>query len=173
MNETWRRIIWQQFGAAIDALENAMRACPESLWGDRSKQPEFWYIVFHTLFWLDFYVLADPDRFKPPAPFGLEEMDPAGVLPDRVYSKDELLIYLEHDRRACREAIRDLTEEGATRRYRSGRKDLPYVEWLLYNMRHVQHHAGQLHLILRREIDSAPLWTTRARQDLDGSPAAS
>jgi hypothetical protein len=31
--ETWKVIIWQQFGAAIDMLENAIEACPDNLWG--------------------------------------------------------------------------------------------------------------------------------------------
>ncbi|GHO70942.1 hypothetical protein KSC_098340 [Ktedonobacter sp. SOSP1-52] len=29
---TFRTILWQQFGAAIDMLENALLACPASLW---------------------------------------------------------------------------------------------------------------------------------------------
>jgi hypothetical protein len=63
MDTTWRTIVWQQFGAAIDMLDNAVRACPDQLWSGRlwsdgSGRPEFsefWYIVFHTLFWLDLY----------------------------------------------------------------------------------------------------------------------
>lgn len=43
MDATSRDILWGQFGAAIDMLENAMRACPDELWGDRERQPEFWY----------------------------------------------------------------------------------------------------------------------------------
>jgi hypothetical protein len=34
MNVSWRTIIWQQFGAAIDMLDNALRACPDSRWRD-------------------------------------------------------------------------------------------------------------------------------------------
>jgi hypothetical protein len=105
MGTTWRSIIWQQYGAAIDMLENALIACPDEVWGDRSRRPEFWYVAYHTLFFLDFY-LSDSDRgFAPPAPFGLEELDPAGVLPERVYSKDELHTYLEHGRAKCRAVI--------------------------------------------------------------------
>ncbi|MCA1619686.1 MAG: hypothetical protein LC795_10330 [Acidobacteria bacterium] len=33
---------------------------------------------------------------------------------------------------------------------------------LLYNMRHVRHHAGRLNLMLRREIDAAPGWVCAA-----------
>jgi hypothetical protein len=32
MNISWRTIIWQQFGAAIDMLGNALRACPDHLY---------------------------------------------------------------------------------------------------------------------------------------------
>jgi hypothetical protein len=31
-------------------------------------------------------------------------------------------------------------------------------------MRHVQHGAAQLNLILRRETDSAPRWVSRVRE---------
>ncbi|PYS47569.1 MAG: DinB family protein, partial [Acidobacteria bacterium] len=32
MESNWKEIIWQQFGASIDMLENALVACPEELW---------------------------------------------------------------------------------------------------------------------------------------------
>jgi len=38
----------------------------------------------------------------------------------------------------------------------------------LYNLRHVQHHAAQLNLILRQTIDSAPPWVGRAKLALEG-----
>jgi hypothetical protein len=78
---TWNTILWQQFGAAIDMLENAMLACPEELWSDRSERPEFWYVVYHTLFFLDFYLVDSVEGFAPPAPVNLDELDPAGLLP--------------------------------------------------------------------------------------------
>jgi hypothetical protein len=39
---------------------------------------------------------------------------------------------------------------------------------LLYNMRHVQHHAAQLNLILRQTIDSAPGWVVLTKSSLSG-----
>ena len=82
MDVTWKGIIWQQFGASIDMLENALAACPDELWGDRSEQPEYWYLVFHTLFWLDLYLSGSAEGFSPPVPFTLDELDPAGVMPE-------------------------------------------------------------------------------------------
>ena len=33
MDEQWKTALWQQFGAAIDMLHNAIEACPDALWG--------------------------------------------------------------------------------------------------------------------------------------------
>ena len=163
MDDACKKIIWQQFGAAIGALEKAIEACPDERWSDRSKQPEFWYLAFHTLFWLDFYLSQPVDEFAPPSPFDLEELDPSGKLPPRAYTKDELLIYLAYGRDKCRAAIQKMTDARAETRYQFGRVDMTTAELLLYNMRHVQHHAAQLNLILRQTIDSAPGWVFRAK----------
>ena len=98
MDESIKLLIWGQFGAAIDMLERSMNACPDNLWGDRSRQPEFWYTAFHTLFFLDLYLSPSDQGFHPPAPFTLDEMDERGLLPDHVYSKEELLTYLQYGR---------------------------------------------------------------------------
>jgi hypothetical protein len=170
MDTTWKAIIWKQFGAAIDMLENALVACPEALWGDRSQQPEFWYVVYHTLFYLDFYLSDSVEGFAPPAPFTLDEMDPRGLMPERVYTKDELRNYLEHGRRKCRATIEAMTDEKTPQRCRSEWPDMSVGELLLDNMRHVQHHAAQLNLILRQKIDSAPGWVTTTEREESYGP---
>ncbi len=37
------------------------------------------------------------------------------------------------------------------------------VEMILYNIRHVQHHAAQLNLLLRQKTGSATPWVSKAR----------
>ena len=166
MDITLKEIIWQQFGAAIDMLENAIVACPNEVWGSRLELSEFWYLAFHTLFWLDFYLSESSEGFYPPAPFTLVELDPAGLLPERVYSKDELINYLEHGRRKCRVVINSMTEEKSDQHFVFESFDLNFTELLLYNMRHVQHHAAQLNLILRQKINSAPRWVRQSKTPL-------
>lgn len=167
MHSHWKDIVWGQFGAAIDSLERAMVACPERVWSDRSLKPEFWYITFHTLFWLDRY-LSDPlEGFAPPAPFTLDEFDPAGIIPERPYTKAELQTYLDHNRAKCRRMMEGLTEEKARER-RKWSIEGTVAELHLYNMRHVQHHTAQLNLILRQQIDSAPGWVSRTPIKLGG-----
>ena len=168
MDSTWKSITWRQFGAAIDMLENAIVACPDKVWGKRPGFWEFWYLAYHTLFFLDYYLSDPAEKFSPPTPFGLEELDPAGVLPPRVYTKAELTTYLEHGRAKCRAKIAALTEEKAHQHCGFERRDMTAAELLVYTMRHVQHHAAQLNLILRQKINSAPSWVGRAKTGLDG-----
>jgi hypothetical protein len=171
MDATLKSIVWSQFGAAIAMLENAIVECPESVWSDRTRKPEYWYVAYHTLFWLDFYLAESETDFVPPAPFTLGELDPEGTMPDRVYAKDELLRYLGHGREKCRRRIAAMTAELAHRRCAFRRRDISELELLLYNSRHVQHHAAQLYLILRQTTDSAPPWVSKA-PEVHGTGAA-
>lgn len=161
-----RNLVWRQFGASLDMLENAIVACPESVWGDRPGYHEFWYLAYHTLFFVDLYLSESEDGFKPPEPFGLEELDPAGLLPPRVYTKTELLTYLEFDRQKCRRVLQALTEERALTPCEALRPGLTFLELHLYNMRHVQHHTAQLNLLLRQKVDAAPKWVSKAKLPL-------
>jgi hypothetical protein len=163
-----REVLWRQFGATIDMLENALAACPDELWGDQERNPQYWYVVYHTLFFLDYYLSESVDGFAPPAPFTLSELDPSGILPDRVYTKAELKAYLEHGRAKCRAVIFGLTRESAFAPRRFGSVDGPLVEGLIYSLRHVQHHAAQLNLILRQEVDAAPTWVGKTSVPLSG-----
>lgn len=160
---TWRPILWQQFGASIEMLENAVSACPEELWADRSKKTPVWYLVFHTLFWLDLYLTGAEEGFAPPPPFTLDELEPEGKLPERPYTSAELQTYLEYCRLKCYETINTLTEEQAQRLCTFGWGEVSFAELLLYNMRHVQHGTAQLNLHLRQTVDSAPAWLSHTK----------
>ena len=155
-------ILWAQFGASINMLENAIKACPDKLWSDRTQQPELWYLVHHTIFWLDFYLTDSLNNFSSPKPFTLSELDPEGILPERVYTKEELLNYLEHGRKKCGRIIENLDYEKVNKHYKYGSVEMSFGELLIYNMRHVQHGAAQLNLILRQKTNSAPRWVKRS-----------
>ncbi len=167
MNTPWNTIIWHQFGAAIDMLDNAVRACPDSLWRDAimddpTDEPEFtqfWFIVYHTLFWLDLYLSgARRNEFAPPAPFI------NGALPDEPYAKEDLQAYLQHCREKCRATLEAMTDEKANQRYEfPWGRELSFAELQLYTMRHVQEHAAQLSLHLGRNGAGAELdWVSKA-----------
>lgn len=176
MNPALRGILWRQFGAAIDTLDNALAACPDALWtADLWPEPEpevgfaaFWYNGFHALFWLDLYLTGTVDGFQPPAPFTLDELDPAGLVPEQPYSRDALRAYLAHCRAKGKTTIENLTSEKAHVECAFPWGRVSFLELLLYNMRHVQEHASQLNLFLGQMTDSAPGWVKTARDTTAG-----
>jgi hypothetical protein len=170
LNSLTKSSLWQQFGAAIDMLENALLACPDGLWeealwdegAETNGFAQFWYLTYHTLFWLDLYLSGSEEGFSPPAPFTHFELDPAGVLPEEPYSKAALQTYLAHCRQRCRGTIEALTDARAAALCRFGWGEVPFQELLLYNLRHVQEHATQLSLFLGQRTGAAPGWVGRA-----------
>lgn len=164
MNNIWKRTIAEQLGATIDMLENAIVACPEKLWSDSSQKGEYWYIAYHTLFFLDLYLTGTLEGFSPPAPFTLSELDPAGIIPEQPYTKEELQNYLNHNRRKCQVTIEALTDERACEKCSfEWLKDVNRLDLIFTSIRHVQHHTAQLNLILRQQINSAPRWVFKAK----------
>ena len=123
-------------------------------------------MAYHTLFWLHFYLSDSIEGFAPPPPFTLSEFDAAGLLPDRVYSKDEIQTYLAYGRNKCRTGIETLTDEMAPQRCRLDWPEMSVAELLLYNMRHVQEHAAQLLLMIGQRVGSAPGWVSSEKRRL-------
>ncbi len=163
MDESLKEILWRQFGASIDMLKNAIALCPPECWANEKK---FWYNAYHCLFFLDYYLTLEPQNFSPPIPFSLSEFEDS--MPERIYTKTELLTYVQYCRKKCHDFIGGMTDEVAKSFWTnsSGTMSYPVIEILLYNMRHVQHHAGQLNLILRQEINNAPIWVYEAEDKL-------
>lgn len=175
----WADALWKQFGAAIDALDKAVQDCPDDLWTgglwkvhwespDAPDEAEFWYIAYHTIFWLDVYLSGEVEGFTPPTPFTLSEFDPAGALPDRTYTKEELRVYLAYTRQKCQSTLAALTEQTARRQITFGwmkSAGVGFFELQLYSMRHVQEHASQLHMFLGQHRDEEiKTWVARARE---------
>lgn len=153
-----KEMLWRQFGVAIDSFGDALRNCPDELWERQlwDDQPDqwvargfstFWYLCYHTLFWLDLYLTGAEEGFAPPAPFDLVEMYANETLP-RTYTREELIGYFEVCRRRCEDTIKSMSEVEANRECRFAWGDLPFAELLLYTLRHVQEHAAQLHLFI-------------------------
>lgn len=171
MDAYLKSAISQQFGATIDMLENVLHACPDHLWRVRlwddpqlPESSEFWYIIYHTLFWLDLYLSGSIEGFVPPTPFTLDELDPAGLLPERPYTKAELQTYLEHTRMKCRSTVEVLTDERARQVCKFSWGKVTFAGLLLDNMRHVQEHTAQLNMILGQRIRWSPKWVTNAEK---------
>lgn len=159
--------LWQQFGASIDMLMNAIEVCPESLYKTKKR---FFYTAYHVAIFLDYYLTVPPKDFEARLPFTIiekmeipeEALD--DVLPDEHYPKEQLLEYLKSCREKCHSVIMGIEENGNPRFIEDvevGKMDYSLIEILLYNLRHVQHHTAQLNTILRNEGHEPPKWVAR------------
>ena len=160
MNNTLKIELWKQFGAALDMLENALVKCPNTLWDDENK---FWYNAYHCLFFTDYDLTTDPENFHPPEPYTMSEMDPSGIMPERTYTKEELIAYLGHSREKVRKLI---MQDIADLRWNNGRRNYSMIEHLLHSMRHVQHHTGQLNMMLGKINHDLPIWVSQTKLEL-------
>ncbi len=168
MDINWRTSTWQQFGAAIDMLDDAINLCPDHLWTTVVwKDPEdvrygqFWFVAYHTLFWLDLFFTGSMDGFAPPPPFK------RGALPDQPYTKEQVQAYLNSCRRKCQATIEGMTDEQAQQRCVFEWMEPTFFELQLYSMRHVQEHAAQLNLLLGQHEIPGLDWVASARDKTD------
>ncbi len=171
MQGIWQEAIGHQFTTALDMLREAIDKCPDALWDDRTDGTPFWHIAYHTLFFADFY-LSDTDKDFVPQGFHVEHYhflpgdygEWGGVVgtPDEAYSRAQLQGYCDHCRVKCERVFGGLTDERANELCGfHWYHPLNVGQFLLNNLRHVQHHAGQLALILRRRAGIGVEWLGR------------
>lgn len=177
MDEILKQTLCKNFCAAIDMLGDSIQMCPLYLWQNEKR---FFYLSYHTLIFLDYYLSKPVKSFQPALPFSLADPDSLppeavdDVLAHRRYSQSEMLDWLSEIRQKCKNAILNATPyEIASRWIEEQELDLhglcpslvaqyTLLEIWFYNLRHLQHHVGQLNLILRQRADEAPDWISFA-----------
>ncbi len=157
-SQIMQKEIWSQFAATNQMLENAISICPQENWNDENQ---FWYISFHTLFYLDYYLTIEPANFSPPPPVGLSEFDPSGKLPSIVHSREELLEYLNYCNDKLKVNVLENPDKMLSSIWKNDYHSFSFLEMTLYNMRHVQHHVGQLNKLLRLFNCTPPRWVKK------------
>ncbi len=172
MEQYIRNALWIEFGAAIDYLADNIRVCPDRLWKTRlfdysDEPPEFsqyWYIVYHTLYYIDLYLYGTEEGFVQLAPFNQTAKDDPSR-PQRPFTQADLLTYLASCRAACKATIAALTDEQAQQWCAYGWVEASFFEFFIYSLRHVQEHGGQLNLFLGQNDVVAPDYITRLTDD--------
>lgn len=161
--------LWRQFGASIDMLINVISSCPDDYLATNKR---FYYLAYHCVMFLDYYLSIPPGDFSPILTFTIKDKDQrppesiGDMIPDKIYSKQDLINYLSVSRLKCKKLIESLTDsEKLDIRFIEGNEegdmDYPILEILLYNLRHTQHHTGQLNLMMRQDLDKHTEWAFR------------
>ena len=167
MDNYWQTVISRQFAAAIQMIRLAIQACPDDLWDDRTDGSPFWHLTYHALFYTDFYLSENDKLFKPMEyhedkahflPGDYKEFGGIVTTPEKAFTQEQLLDYTDHCLHKCQETFEKLTNRQALERCGFWWYELNVGEFLLNNLRHAQHHAGQLTLLLRRRADIGIDW---------------
>ena len=163
MQRTTKDVLWQQLAASLDMLGNAISTCPDELWERPSDEMGFWYMAYHALWFLDHDLSPASHEFVPPAfdvhNYELEIKEPPYKDP---YSKGDVLNYLKHCRAKAKGAVQHLGDPDAEPFRGCERTNGNATEIVVGTIRHTQHHAAQLNLLLRQTTNSAPRWIRRA-----------
>jgi len=157
------KIISSQIRAALTMLRSTIEACPCNLWNRESDENQFWVLAYHTIYFTHLYLSPTEHAFLPyqrQVPgyecFGKADLgDWRDLTPADTFKKADVIAYCDH----VYEQVSGLVES------------IPFsspsgFDWLkfckgeahLYNLRHVQHHTGQLSERLRQTADLGTRW---------------
>ena len=151
----------RNFEEALGLMEAALTDCPDLLW-ERDLWPDEaltgptphgglhgsapWFLAYHSLFTLDYDLAGEFEPWKPPPPFD----ENTYALPNRVFTKAELLGYVDYCGDRARRTLDDHLVEKAVRPL----PDVHRYHGVLYGVMvggiplHVIEHASQIRQFL-------------------------
>jgi hypothetical protein len=144
-----KQTLINQYEAALAMLNQCIEACPPEHWEGVIGRGTFRWVTYHTIFFADLYLSPSNESFELREFHyrGGDERQPVASLG---LSKDDTLAYV----RICRQKMLD-TIAAESEESLAGPSDFSWYkvsrgELHLINIRHVQHHTGQLSAYLRR-----------------------
>jgi hypothetical protein len=149
------------FEEALRLMEAALTDCPDDLWetdlwpGEAPTGPTPhgglhgsapWFLGYHALLTLDYDLTAEFEPWEPPQPFD----ENTYAFPNRVFSKSELLSYIDYCRARARQTLDQLTEEAAARPLPDAHRyhGMQYGVIVGRTPLHVLEHASQIRQFL-------------------------
>ena len=155
----------EQYGAALTMLENSIKNCDEKLWQDSNREIIISQVVYHTLFFVDFYLSKDRqerESFKGKLGDDLMGERTDGMRWEKIYTREELLDYAKDIRakaytRFKNLSLQELNSESVFEWHGSS-----VLSSLLYDLRHVMLHVGALHVRLNAVGKESLKWVSKA-----------
>ena len=144
----------RQYGASLAMLRQAIDTCPKSLWLAPEYPNRFWHIAYHAVYYTNFYLQPTEADFRPWA----KHKPDAQYLARKIevpYSKSEVSEFHEICCAEVEAKVPAIDLEAP-----SGFPWLSFnkLELQFYNIRHLQHHTGQLADRLRTAMNIGTPW---------------
>ncbi len=155
-----------QYMGALSMLKKSITTCPDEVWNDSSYGNRFWHLSYHALFFAALYLSPSMeksvlwDKCRPlyhalskweSAP----DYDPDQNIP---YTKEELLEFHDFIIARLDVAFDEVPFDGP-----SGFNWISFNKFQLhiYNLRHLQHHIGQLSERVKQVTGKGVSWVSK------------
>jgi hypothetical protein len=152
MLDYFKQLLVAQYEGSLAMLNRCMDACPREHWEGKIAQGTFRWVAYHTLFFTDLYLSINNEAFQ------LRNLHERGgdercpeVCPG--LPKEEALAYVPLCREKMQASVARETEDSLVGPSGFFWYEITRGEMHLVNIRHIQHHAGQLSAFLRRIDD--------------------
>ena len=153
-------VLKSQYHASLSMLRDAIDACPPELWTDPSYVNPFWHVAYHTLFYTDLYLQASESAFVP-----WEHHRPKyNFFPSGPEAARSLTPYSIDEVRACCARCDAMIDSAVDRLdLNAPESGFPWykmskLEHQFVNLRHIQHHTGQLAERIRQTTGRGVGW---------------
>lgn len=153
-------------------LDACVDRCPDLNWDEPVVELKFCQVAFHTLIFTDLYLGRDLESLRQQvfhreneAVFAdYEELEDR--TPQQRYDKTFIKAYLRHCRDKVARVIAAETEETLNVRPGFKRKNFSRAELHVNSIRHIHHHAAQLSLLLRLNVNESIPWFSSGWQEV-------
>lgn len=133
-----RSVLKSQYHASLEMLRGAIVRCPPEEWSSTAHKNAFWQVSYHTLFFAHLYLQRDEAAFT----LWEKHRGEGDGIAGEPYTQAEVLEYCEFCDRMIDDAVDALDLDRAECGFPWYR--MSKLEHQFVNIRHIQHHAGQL-----------------------------
>lgn len=153
-------VLDRQLEPCLRMLDLTVEACPDDLWlRDDGSGFIFWHHVYHVTFFVDYWIRDDYGRgvdfrsmnFDRDLPVGLDRRSSAHL------TRDEARDYVRRVRNKTRRVLEAL-DDGDLLAPVVSNNTTTYLDVILGQIRHVQHHVGQLNRVLDENRSQPVSW---------------
>jgi len=150
-------ILRRHLRPTLDMLSNVIQSCPDDVWDAADETAPIWQQAYHTLFWLNAWLRDWGREFEPPAFHTDEARDLVrGTMP--ALTRSQIEDYMGQVYSGCEAYLDALPADSLTKETMAFGQKWTVADRIVLQIRHVQHHVGSMHSILKRKTGKAPGW---------------
>lgn len=173
MNESLPRtpvsIARDQFFSCYQMLETLVEVCPDDIWRDRFDGVPFWYQVYHTAYFADYWLRESGAETNFPAMHFDPRIPPEfeWALPDDAFiSRDQMREYLRLIREKVERVFTGMTDSSLLSPALAAEPQVTQLDAIFSQARHVMYNLGYCNGILRQnQLEEADWYAYNEPED--------